>query len=347
MMSETTMKPQQRMKIILNPYSRRWTARERIPEVRAALDNLEIDYDLVETEAPGHGIALAEEAARQGYSVIVAAGGDSTVNEVLNGMLRAERAEQAEDGQQVQDSLREAAASGETEALSGESAPPSPEEAAIPLLGILPLGTANDLAWALGISKDLRQAALNLVSNWTRPLDVGECNGRYFGNNVGIGLEPYVTHLQAGMQGTGTSRYLRAALKAIAHNPSWEMEIRWDTGRYHGPASLVSIGNGARTGGFFLTPEANPSDGYLDFIFGHLPSRWQAVRHLQKAMQSRNRLAESPLACAGRFREMHVTCTEPVYLHTDGELHPMQSEIHIRLHPKRVRVLAPAGGLRG
>ncbi len=336
------MKPKQRMKIILNPYSRRWTARERIPEVRAALDNLEIAYDLVETEAPGHGIALAEEAVRQGYDVVVAAGGDSTINEVLNGMLRAE------EGRRGQDSLREAAASGEAEALSGESAPPSPEEPAaslrIPLLGILPLGTANDLAWALGISEDLRQAALNLVSNWTRPLDVGECNGRYFGNNVGIGLEPYVTHLQAGLRGTGTSRYLRAALKAIAHNPFWEMDIRWDTGRYHGPASLVSIGNGARTGGFFLTPEAAPSDGYLDFVFGHLPSRYQAVRHLQKAMRPHNNLAESPLACAGRFREMRVACTEPVYLHTDGELHPLQSEIHIRLHPARVRVLAPQGG---
>ena len=326
------MKPMPPMKIILNPYSRRWKARQRIPEVRAALDALGADYDLVETEAPGHGIALAEEAVRAGYGLIVAAGGDSTVNEVLNGMLR------------VQDSLQEAAAPQEAQPPAGESAPASsPEEGAVPQLpplGIIPLGTANDLAWALGIPEDLSQAALNLASARTRPLDVGECNGRYFANNVGIGLEPYVTHLQAKMKGTGTSRYLRAALKAIGHNPAWEMDVRWDGGRYHGPISLVSIGNGRRTGGFFLTPEADPSDGYLDFIFGHLPTRWQAVRHLQKALQPHNNLGESPLTCAGRFREMRVACPEPVYLHTDGELHPLQTEIHIRLHVARVRVVA-------
>ncbi len=290
-----------RLKIILNPYAHRWQARERIPEIRTLLDGLGADYDLVESEAPGHAVELAAEAARDGYELVVAAGGDGTIHEVLNGLL-----------------------------------PQTADEERLPRLGILPVGTANDLAWSLGIPADLRQASIALLSGETRPLDVGECNGRYFLNNVGIGLEPYVTHLQAQMKGSGTWRYLGAALKGITRNPRWEMDVRWEAGRYRGPVTLVSIGNGARTGGFYLTPEADPSDGQLDVIFGFLPTRFQAVRHLAKAMRPHNNLAESRFACLVRTRSLAVQCNEAVYLHTDGELQPRVSEITIRLHPARL-----------
>jgi len=190
-------------KIILNPYAKRWQARQRLPELRTLLRELQVAHELVETSEPGHGIELAAQAVRAGFSPIVAAGGDSTINEVVNGMM------------QVWEERRAKAAaepdSPKAETAPGDAAPP------IPPLGILPLGTANDLAANLGLPPALRDALLTVIAGNTRLLDVGQCNQRYFVNNSGIGLEPYATYLQASMRGNprNTTRYLRAALQRL------------------------------------------------------------------------------------------------------------------------------------
>jgi len=320
-------------KIILNPYAKRWQARQRLPELRTLLRELQVAHELVETSEPGHGIELAAQAVRAGFSPIVAAGGDSTINEVVNGMM------------QVWEERRAKAAaepdSPKAETAPGDAAPP------IPPLGILPLGTANDLAANLGLPPALRDALLTVIAGNTRLLDVGQCNQRYFVNNSGIGLEPYATYLQASMRGNprNTTRYLRAALQAIWENPRWTMDIRWDTGRYRGPVTIISVGNGARTGGFFyMTPEANLFDGRLDFALGFFPSRLQAVRHLRMAARAHNALAESTLAYLGRTTELHVTSETPTFLHTDGEVFQEQTEIHYRLHAGRLPVLVTHSG---
>ncbi len=316
-------------KIILNPYAKRWQARQRLPELAALLRELQVPHELVETEAPGHGIELAAQAVRDGFSPIVAAGGDSTINEVVNGMMQAREERRAE----------------AAESPAGEPAPETeeaPPEPPLPPLGILPLGTANDLAANLGLPASLRDALLTIIAGNTRLLDVARCNQRYFVNNSGLGLEPYATYLQAAMRGNPrrATRYLRAALRAIWENPRWTMDIRWDTGRYRGPVTILSVGNGARTGGFFyLTPEADPCDGQLDFALGFFKSRFQAVRHLYMALRPHNALAESPLAYMGRTTELHVVSETPTYLHTDGEVFQEQTELHYRLHAGRLPVL--------
>ncbi len=322
-------------KIILNPYAKRWQARQRLPELTALLRELQVPHELVETSEPGHGIELAAQAVRDGFSPIVAAGGDSTINEVVNGMMQAWEERRAE------------AATEEAEASAGDPAPeaeesPLPPEPPLPPLGILPLGTANDLAANLGLPATLRDALLTVIAGKTRPLDVARCNQRYFVNNSGIGLEPYATYLQATMRGNprGTTRYLRAALRAVWENPRWTMDIRWDTGRYRGPVTIISVGNGARTGGFFyLTPEADPFDGQLDFALGFFKSRFQAVRHLYMAARPHNALAESTLAYMGRTTELHIISETPTFLHTDGEVFQEQTELHYRLHAGRLPVL--------
>ncbi|MEN8172953.1 MAG: acylglycerol kinase family protein, partial [Chloroflexota bacterium] len=107
-------------KIILNPYANRWKAKARQPEAEAALKAAGIDYQLVVTEYPGHGIEVAAQALRDGFNPIIAAGGDSTYNEVVNGLMQG----------------------------AGDD-PISAD------FGILPMGTANDLADNLGIPNDL------------------------------------------------------------------------------------------------------------------------------------------------------------------------------------------------
>jgi len=76
-------------KVILNPYSGRWSALKRKDEATAALREAGIEFELALTEGPQHGIELAEQAARAGFSPIISAGGDGATGEVINGLHRA------------------------------------------------------------------------------------------------------------------------------------------------------------------------------------------------------------------------------------------------------------------
>ena len=105
-------------KVILNPYAGRWNAAQKQSEAEAALTNAGIDYELVLTKYPEHGFDLATQAVRDGYSPIISAGGDGSVNEVVNGIIR------------------------EMHSLGLNTLPP---------LGILPLGSVNDLVVNLGL----------------------------------------------------------------------------------------------------------------------------------------------------------------------------------------------------
>jgi diacylglycerol kinase family enzyme len=74
-------------KVILNPYSNRWNSQKRWPEAEAALKAAGVEFDLVVSQRKGQVVELAEEAARAGFSPLIAAGGDGTIGETVNGMV--------------------------------------------------------------------------------------------------------------------------------------------------------------------------------------------------------------------------------------------------------------------
>ena len=145
-------------KVILNPYASRWVAQKRLPEAESALRAAGIDYEIIVSDYPGHGIELATEAAQSGFDPVIAAGGDSTYNEVVNGLMIAA----GDDPSQT-------------------------------TLGILPMGTANDLAANLGIPEDLNAAADIILAGKKRMMDVGMVNERCFVNNSAIGMETAIS----------------------------------------------------------------------------------------------------------------------------------------------------------
>lgn len=297
-------------KIILNPYSGRYTGRRRWPEAQAALQAAGFAYELVSTERPGHARELAREAARAGYLPIVAAGGDGTVSEVVNGLADAAVDEQ----------------------------PLGP-------LGILPVGTANDIVDTLGIPRDLGAAARVLAHGRARLMDLGQVSGRLFVNNSAIGLEPFVTLIQQRYRRIqGPPRYLLAALRGIAARPRWNMRLEWDAGEYEGPVSLVAIGNGPRSGGlFYMAPHADMFDGRLTFVYGFRAGRLQLLRLLPRTMRPG---AGSYVEMDG-IREIHATWLRvsidpPAPAHADGEVFaPAIDQLEYRILPARLRVLVP------
>ena len=144
-------------KVILNPYANRWGAQEKTDAVKAALDAVGLDYDLVATKGPGDGTAVTAQAITDGYDIIIAAGGDGTINEVINGLLPA--------------------------AKDGPSLP----------FGILPIGTANDFNLMAGLPADIETSVAVIAAGHTRLIDAGLTNGRYFINNSAAAMEPMVT----------------------------------------------------------------------------------------------------------------------------------------------------------
>lgn len=298
-------------KVILNPYSARWQAQARWPEAEAALRAAGVEFDLVVSERPGHLTELAAQAVRDGFSPIIAAGGDGTIGEVVNGLARAAR---------------------------------SPSEPIGPL-GILPLGTANDLVSNLGLPTDLAAAARVIAAGHTRDMDLCRANDHYFANNAAVGLEPTVTVIQQGMvRFKGIVRYLVAALTAIMRNPSWQAHIEWDGGSYDGPLSLVTVGNGARTGGvFFMAPHADPFDGKLTFVYAYRPTSLSMLAILPKTMKpGPGSYIEADGVHEINSTWLKVRLDRPSPAHGDGELFSMGlTEVEYRVEPGRLKVLMP------
>lgn len=294
-------------KIILNPYAGRWKAKAAIPDVERACEELGLDYELVVTEEPGHGVELAREALLAGYCPIVAAGGDGSISEVVNGMLAAT------DGRQPR----------------------------VPL-GIIPLGSADDLADQLGLPKDIVAACRVILEGCERLIDLGRVNGRYFDNNSAVGLEPMVTVTQEKMQRVhGTPRYILAAVRTIlAHRP-WQMRLVWDDGEYVGKAALVSVGNMRRTGGaFYMTPRAEPDDGLLDFVFAGGMSRLRLLRLLPTTFNGSH--VDQPEVYYVRTTRLTIECDPPTPIQADGELFDRAAtHITYEVIPAALRVLVP------
>lgn len=298
-------------KVILNPYSNRWNAQARWPQVEEALKNAGITYDSVISEFKGNIVDLAEQAAHEGFSPLIIAGGDGSIGDTVNGLAQA---------------------------ADSFDKPLGP-------LGIMPVGSANDLVHTLGIPLDLNEAAHTIAKGNTTTIDVCQLNDRYFVNNSAIGLEPYVTTKQEKITWIkGIARYLVAAVQAIMDKREWAASIEWDDGSYEGPISLASVGNAALTGGvFYMTPHADPYDGKLTFVYGYRPTRLGMFQALPRTMKP----DEGSYVEMDGIHEMDCTYVsirleQPCPAHADGELlGDWGQEYEYRIFPKRLNIIVP------
>ena len=293
-------------KVIFNPFAARWDALRRRPEAEEALQAVGIEYELVQSEEPGQVISLAENAVRDGYTPIIAAGGDGTFGEVVNGLFRAK------------------------------------PEGVLGPLGILPLGTANDLPVNLGLPLDLKEAAQTIAGGVTRRIDLGKANEWVFDNNSAVGLEPVVSLYNIRMvRLRGVIRYLVAALRAIHQKPEWTMRLDWDDGTYEGPVSLVSVGNCPITGGLFhMAPAADPADGLLTFVYGYAPTRLRMLSLLPRAISGE--YVNDPAIHQHHTQRLIIHTSPATPIQTDGEIRSHElTEIHYQVLPDRLDILTP------
>lgn len=296
-------------KVILNPYAGRWEAQARKDELQTALQEAGVDFDLQVTNGPGHAVQLAQEAVGQGYNPVIAAGGDGTYSEVVNGIAAANN----NDGSII--------------------------------FGVIPLGSANDLVDNLKLPRGITPAVRIIAEGHTRMMDLCKVNDHYFDNNAAIGLEPYITLIQQRIKRLkGSFRYLTATLMGVMDKPQWEMMLEWEGGNYHGPVTLVTVGNSPRTGGiFYMTPHADPFDGLLTFVYGYMPTRWKILTLLPRTMKpDLGSYVEHPSIHEISSTWLRVHSVQPTPAHSDGEVFSEQiHDLEYRVFPQCLPVLMP------
>jgi YegS/Rv2252/BmrU family lipid kinase len=279
--------------VIVNPVSGRGAGERSIPLLQEKLKAYGLTFDLVRTERPMHAADLAARGAAEGYEVVVAAGGDGTANEVINGLMQA----------------RETGLS------------------SIPALGVLCVGRGNDFAFGAGIPKDLDAGCQGLAGGARKRIDVGRVagglfpEGRFFGNGVGVGFDAVVGFEALKMKRLhGFASYIVAALKTIfLYFKAPLVDIEYDGERQTTHALMVSIMNGRRMGGgFLMAPSGRSDDGLFDLCIARQVSRPRILALIPRFMQGSQ--ASHPAITMARAREVQITAVEgSLPAHADGE----------------------------
>ncbi|MDQ6781045.1 MAG: lipid kinase, partial [Candidatus Eremiobacteraeota bacterium] len=149
-------------------------------------------------------------------------------------------------------------------------------------LGILPLGTANDLARTLGIAASLPEACATIADGALRRIDVGSVNGKYFFNEAGCGLSKRMArHLTSGGKGAfGVLAVAASGLRVLQSARPFEAEIRYDGQTKTVRTAHLMVGNGQNFGGVIQNKDAAIDDNLLDLYSLEIEKPWEVIKAL-------------------------------------------------------------------
>lgn len=281
-------------RVIFNPMANGGRVASSAADLRAMVARAAMEAQLklewVETQSPEHATALAEAAATDGCKLVIAVGGDGTVNEVVNGLMRVR---------------------GQSDSTA---------------LGVIPTGSGNDFAWSAGVSLDSVNACRRLFEGQTRLIDIGyirEAKGRqrFFCNGCGFGFDAQVAlEVKRLTWLRGFLMYLVGVLKTlIFHHQVPQLRILLDEREWIQPSMMLITGNGRRLGGGFLvTPEAELDDGLLDICIAGELSRLGMLMVIPRFMRGTH--VTHRQIRMDRARRVAVEASMPRAIHLDGEI---------------------------
>lgn len=282
-----------KIKIILNPSSGMGNGAKQFPLIKEIFSKSGINYDISLTEKVWDAAVMAKEAAVNGYAGVIAAGGDGTCNEVVNGLMEA-----------------------------------SSNIPKLPAFGVLPIGRGNDFAYGAGVPSDVFKAAANIITSNTSPLDIGLIkggdypDGRYFANGIGIGFDTMVGLEAAKLKFLhGPVTYAWGAIVTLFKYPKApSLRVTYNGETHNVESNQVSILNGSRMGGtFFMAPEGKVDDGVFDLCM--------PVKHINRIKMVKLMLqytkgtqSENPVVKMAKSLKYEVEAvTGSLICHSDGE----------------------------
>jgi YegS/Rv2252/BmrU family lipid kinase len=221
------------------------------------------------------------------------------------------------------------------------SAAPVLAESGLPL-GILPMGTANDLARTLEIPSDLVSAAQIIVDGHLRKIDLGDVNGKPFFNVASLGLSTQMTRELTSdvKQRWGAFGYALATFRALSRVRPFSAEIRSHNGVRKVLTLQISVGNGRHYGGGMTVEEnAEIDDGCLNLYSLEFDRVWKLALVYPAFRSGRHGLWKEVRTL--RCNEVEVRTRRPRPINTDGEI-TTQTPARFTISPRAISVFSPS-----
>jgi diacylglycerol kinase (ATP) len=297
-----------RTKLIVNPAAGSETAVDHAAIIERRLRAGGSVVDTVITTGPGDATRAGEQAVRDGCGTIIVAGGDGTLNEALNGVARV------------------------------------PGGLAASAFGVLPLGTGNDFATALGTPEDLDAALDRLLDAEPRPVDVGRLNGRVFVNISAGGFIAEVSDAVGSKMKTvlGKLAYLVGGAQVLVeHEPVRARLTLEDAGEPPRAVSLQAFAvcnSRLIGGGRLIAPHAVIDDGWLDVCLIHEMPMIEFLALLRRVAAGDH--LDHEHVSYFRARRLDLAFEAPVKVNTDGQVLEA-TRCRYDVLPQATRVLIP------
>ncbi|QKS70452.1 diacylglycerol kinase [Paenalkalicoccus suaedae] len=268
-------------RLIYNPSSGREHVKKHLPLILETLEKAGYEASAHATTGPDCAKNAAALACERGFDLIIAAGGDGTIHEVVNGMAEQENR---------------------------------------PLLGLLPGGTTNDFARALHIPKNIEEAVQTLVQGQIRAVDVGKVGPKYFINIAGAGTLTELTYEVPSKLKTmmGQIAYYVKGFEKLPRIKPTDVTIEYDGKWFEGEVMLFLVSNTNSVGGFEkLAPDAYLNDGLFDLIILKKTNLADVVRLTGAAMRGEHLKDDNVIyAQANRIK---IKAKSELMLNLDGE----------------------------
>ncbi|MBC5829657.1 MAG: lipid kinase [Candidatus Eremiobacteraeota bacterium] len=210
-------------------------------------------------------------------------------------------------------------------------------------LGILPLGTFNDLAKTLGVPVDLEGAVRVILDGNKRALDVGRVAGRYFLNEASIGISTRIARRQTpeAKKRFGFLAIIATTLAALVKSRPFSATVRYDGKEERFRTLQLTVANSHHFGGFITNKDAAIDDGMLD-LYSLDIHNWADVMRLLGPI-ARHEISQSPAVRNRKSTQFEVLTTRPRAVFTDGEPAAMTPAMFTVL-PAAIEVFVPRDG---
>lgn len=270
-----------RARIIYNPTSGKELFKRMLPDVLIKLEKAGYETSAYATEREGDATLEAERALKQKYDILIVAGGDGTLNEVVNGIA---------------------------------------EQPNRPKLGVIPMGTVNDFGRALHLPNDIMGALDVIIEGHSTKVDIGKMNSRYFINLAAGGQLTQVSYETPSKLKSivGSFAYYIKGFEMLPQMKAVDLRIEYDDKVFQGEALLFLLGLTNSMAGFEkLVPDAKLDDGYYTLIIVE-KANLAELGHIM-TLASRGEHTKHPKVIYEKAKSINISSYTEMQLNVDGE----------------------------